>query len=456
MTQPHLQLQASHTHSLMYVCVVSDFTLPTLEACLSLRPANIVLIASDSYIAPAQRLETVLKGKLLAHDCQVQVLSRDVIGQALDGDDICANQAWLAAHLQPLLHQHTTQGGWCVANITGGTKAMTLALTICFAWHRLDYQTHGNKPMQCVQMQQMQQMQQMPKLTASATPSMDLDNATPLDIALLHNSNARVLPTNPLRSEQSASLAQRIWHAQREQEPGLLQLWAGFERVWVFEQALHQAPCITLPWADFLPASAPQADIEAITDWVTQLQQLAPSVELHADAHGITLPGNKAKNQAKKQHKALREWICGDWLEQLALHWLLDRAIPPQAIACNLTCADKDNSGSQREVDLLVHHQHLTSLIEIKAGLPPGKTAGDLENQLSSIGARLGKTRKGLLLGPYLLQVLRQQNKAQDFWWRCQANQVTLLLEPEHLAGFVQNRKPWGNLGRDQVPPCFQ
>lgn len=449
MTQQQLQPHTSYTHNLMYVCVVSEFPLPTLEACLTLRPAQIVLISSDRFTDAALRVQAVLQDKLIEHGCQVLVLSHLWTGQPLDGDDICANQAWLAAHLQPLLHAHIQQGGWCVANMTGGTKAMSLALTTCFAWHRVDYQPMGNKPMQCVQMQQ---MQQLPKLVASAIPSIDLDNATPLDIAHLHNPSAHLVPTNPLRSEQSLMLAQRIWQAQHAQEPSLLQLWAGFERVWVFERALHQAPCITLAWADFFPVGARKADIAAVCDWVTQLQQLAPQVGLHADNHGITLPGNKVK----KSRKALRDWICGDWLEQLALHWLLDSAVPRQAIACNLKYADKDKSGSQREADLLVHHQHVSSLIEIKAGLPPGKTAGDIENQLSSNGARLGKTRKGLLLGPYLLQMLRRQNKAQDFWWRCQANQVTLLLEPDHLVDFVLDRKLWRGLEPDQVPPSFQ
>ena len=89
----------------IYVCVISEFTLPTLEACLSLQPEHIVLIASDgeTFAKQALQLQGVLQERLGAS--QVEILSHTSTGQNLDGDDIIANQAWLAAHLVPRLHE---------------------------------------------------------------------------------------------------------------------------------------------------------------------------------------------------------------------------------------------------------------------------------------------------------------------------------------------------------------
>ena len=75
--------------AIAYVCVVSDFTLPTLQACLDIRPAHTVLIASDIFMPQALRLQTLLREKLT--EGQTYVFSKDSTGHSLDGDDVCAN-----------------------------------------------------------------------------------------------------------------------------------------------------------------------------------------------------------------------------------------------------------------------------------------------------------------------------------------------------------------------------
>ena len=433
--------------ALTYVCVISEFTLPTLEACLSLQPAHIVLIASDGdrFASQAQRLQAVLQARLA--DSQVEVLSHANTGQTLDGDDITANQAWLAAHLVPLLQMATRQGRVCAANLTGGTKAMALALAASYAWQRLDYQPLGNKPMQSVN------ASGQPHYQAQSAAVQQAQDAQPLDIALLHNEKARIGKNNPMRQHPRAlKLAERIWDAQQAQETALLALFAGFERIWVHQREQHQTASITLPWAQFLGDSAAAAPHwEALHEWIEVFASLHTLPLLEADTKSITLPGNKAS----KQHKFLRDWISGDWLEQLAQHWLEQAGIPTTAIASNVTCAAEDASGSQREADLFVHYQHTTSLIEVKAGLPPDKAPSDLENQLSSLGSRFGKARKALFLGPQVLSAMRSLRKTQDFWLRCQANQVTLLLKPAQLQAFVLEKNPWPALERGKVPADF-
>lgn len=435
----------------IYVCVISEFTLPTLEACLSLRPEHIVLIASDGepFAKQARHLQGLLQERL--DGSQVEILSSASTGQNLDGDDIIANQAWLAAYLVPRLREVTRQGGICAANLTGGTKAIALALAACHDWQRLDYQPLGNKnkPMQSVCASHQPRYQAQP----SAVPH--LHDAQPLDIARLHNEKARISKPNRVRESPSAlDLAQRIWDAQQAQQPALQALFTGLERIWGHEREQHQQASITQTWAQFLADSSNALPhLDDIRTWVTQLGSLHTQPLLHANAQCITLPGNTNS----KAHKQLRDWISGDWLEQLVRHWLVQQDIPAAAMECNIIGAEEDASGSQREADLLVHHRHVTSLIEIKAGLPPDKTPGELENQLSSLGSRFGKTRKALFLGPEALRAMRARRRSEDFWLRCQANQVTLLLTPEQLYRFVQgDNRIWPDPEKGgQVPPEF-
>ena len=111
-------------------------------------------------------------------------------------------------------------------------------------------------------------------------------------------------------------------------------------------------------------------------------------------------------------------------------------------------------SDGNREADLLIHQHNITSLVEIKAGLPPGKSPSEMENQLSSLGTRFGKTRKALLLGPQLQRDLCHQRRIEALWYRCRASGVTLLLEKIHLIAFVQGDSPWKNAAsQDGSPP---
>lgn len=442
-----------------YVSVISDFTLPTLEACVSFQPAQIMLIASDGFLEQAQRLKNLLDQKLHEAGSCTRILSRESTGDALGGDDLCANAVWLERHLLPLLQEYERHELHTVANITGGTKAMTLALSNCHRWQRLDYQAI-NKPLQSTGVQPDAQgsRRYQPFNTANANPWYE---AVPMDIALLHNGQASEEPRNPLRQNSSSlTLAQSIWQAQQDKNKALALLFSGFERIWAYEREKHQQPSITLDWASFFPANTTPIDsgtLHVVQRWMQALQSVQAQGDLallHANDEGITLPGNKAK----KMGKHLQKWISGDWLEQLAEDWLVQSGVPKSAIACNVSGSPDEgkNSNSLREVDLLIHYQHKTSLIEVKAGLPPGKAPGELENQLSSIGSRFGKNRKALMLGPHLLHTLLRSKKADAFWFRCQANAVTLLLNKQHLTDFVEGRNPWRGKGIDGAPDEFR
>lgn len=439
-----------------YVCVVSDFTLPTLEACLSVQPRQVLLITSSAqaYELAAQRLQALLHEAGMA----VDILSQHSTGEKLGGDDIEADAHWLRRHLVPRLEQYRHAGLQCIANLTGGTKSMALGLFTCHPWQRLDYQPM-KQPLQAIRHHPETASEGVP-FAMLAAPAMQV--ASPLQVARLYNPHAQQSSLNPLRGNPAAlALAQRIWDAQHSGDAALAALWAGLEQLWSEQRDRHRTPTVRLTWQEFFPPDKPvDAALQAgVRGWLEQLQSLlepAPEPVLDFDAAGITLPGNRPHKQGEHWSR----WVSGDWLEQLAYHWLLQAGIPAEAVACNITGGtDDQRSDGWREVDLLVHHKHITSLIEIKADLPRGKTPAELEQQVSSIGERFGKTRKALLLGPQLLATLRQGRRAQSFWLRCRANNVSLLLRPEQLVAFVCEKPIWPRpaegADKDFIPPEF-
>lgn len=79
--------------------------------------------------------------------------------------------------------------------------------------------------------------------------------------------------------------------------------------------------------------------------------------------------------------------MSGDWLEQLAYDWPIEKNVKPECIARNIHGGDVQQTDSHREADLLIYYKKeqdnefisgVSSIVEIKAGLPPGKPASDL------------------------------------------------------------------------------
>lgn len=113
---------------LAYVCMVSNFNLPELEACLARRPSDVLLVVSDSapFADAALRLQQRLQQDLPGST--VHVLHRSSTQHSLGGDDLLEAQQWFRQVLQPQLEQLAAAGKPAALNFTGGTKAMAFAL----------------------------------------------------------------------------------------------------------------------------------------------------------------------------------------------------------------------------------------------------------------------------------------------------------------------------------------
>lgn len=421
---------SSALQPMAYVCVVSGYNLPDLESCLTRRPSDVLLVTSDSLRGGArrlrQRLESVLPG------VRVHTLDCDSTNRPLGGDDVIEAQQWVGDVLRPYLRRPELGDRPHVLNFTGGTKAMGMALLNGHIWQQLDYKAIGQAELQVLQPLPGQQFELLTRLR--------LTSVSPFDVAALHADDVSADPLNPIitrQPEASLILARAIWQAQADTDPTLQRLFENLERLWVHRRDDLELACnqVRLDWAGFLPSD--QAPAPLLEEWLQRFRALEPEA-LRWDAAGIELPGNNPRRACRN----LRDWISGDWLEQLAYHWLLEEGIPERAIARNLKSGtEPGQSGSQREADLLVHHHSDTRLVEIKAGLPPGHAPSELENQVSSLGSRFGRTLKALLVSPQLQRQLQAGKRWENFELRCKANGIRLLASREGLLDFVRGRQ---------------
>ena len=432
---------------LVYTCVVSDFNLPELEACTIRRPDEVVLVVSDQYETQAQRLIRAL-GQL---DPTPQVLNlhRRNTHVALGGDDALANQRWVQEVLLPILNDSTRAGAQHWLNLNGGTKVMGVCLMNAYGWHGVDYRAVGDRRIQSV-LWDPDERQFLPDRIFELTP----DPVSAIQVAQLQADHVSQDSRNPIADPK---LAQRIWNAEKDRAPDLCTILDALAKVW--EDQTRPSQVAELCWESVLnptgkhrpnrkdaidsDSSKQRPQRSGIEAWLNRFNSLLAGQDpgpIHWDETRILI---KQGNLPNRQFKHWRAWLKGDWLEQLAASWLLDEGLPESALARNLKSGiTEDRSGDKREADLLVHYAGRTSLIEIKAGLPEGAEAKTIEQQLSSLGDRFGRTNKGLLIAPNLRhQLERSGRRWEDFKLRCQAGKVTLLTDRESVVTFIRRPK---------------
>ena len=399
----------------VYVCSVSDYNQPELESCLYHRPQQLILIVSHRMRnnGSASRLLALLSQRLPG--TQIRQLDDQSSNLPFNSDELCENLAWLNHNLVPRLQELEQQGYQCCLNFTGGTKALSMALLLCYPWYRCEYKPHNKNKLQQYQLDLTSDSQPV-----SLVSNIRLADADPLDIARLHNAGCKTKEPNSLEQHsESASLAQKIWDDLSQPEGVLVKLFSLLEEKWTQADSSTSSKNITLAWQE-IHARAP-AHAAQLEKWCQQLASLNPNV-VTLDQEGITLPGPDAKGAAK----AWRRWVCGDWLEQLIATKIRAQGIPNSAIARNLVVTDQSIAGHDgREADLLINWQGKTLLIEAKADIPRTTSFSELEKQISSLGDRFGHTRKVLFIGPQLKKHL-DQDKRTRLEERCKASRITL------------------------------
>lgn len=414
-----------------YVCTVSGYNQPELEACLQHSPAEVILIVSDSMASEAgpKHLQQLLESRLPA--TQITRLTGTATAP-FRGDDLCQNQHWIRQVLLPVLEARTAAGHQCWLNFTGGTKTLSTALLFAFPWQRCEYK--ANHSPHLLQYRIIAGPEGRPMF--EETTRLPLGSIPPLDIARLHNAACHLRSLNALQTAQpalSSTLARELYMGLMQQDATLLQLFALLEQLWSksVPAALNQAQ-LDLPWST-LQATLPALSLSPATllPWLTRLGALAPQ-QVAANPLHLRLPGI----QADKDGRKWKHWISGDWLEQYLAETLIARGMPPTAMARNLVASDGSAPGSPagREADLLINWRGQTLLVEIKADVPLNQRTIDLEKQISSLGDRFGNTRKVLFAGPQLAHKLAlHADEHQRLLARCHASRITLISDIDKL-----------------------
>lgn len=424
----------AYSERMTYVCVVTGLNLPNLEACLAHRPSNVLLLVSRGLHIPeaGRRLKRQIEG--LLPDAHITVLG-DSEDHVLRGDGVIETQQWAIDVLLVHLRDTELAPRPHSLNMSGGTKAMTAVLVGVHDWNEIDYKAQDKDTLEVCALVT---SGDTPHARFIASDNLALPDVSAIVVAQLYADHAAETSSrfSGLENDVGAALSEAIWQAQEDNDPALETLFQSLENIWSHgrNQDKWNQNEIAVPWSDFL-ADGTSLPGDAIHDWLSQINRLAPDV-VTWDDHGVRLPGNKPR----KSGKELYHWLNGGWLELLAYRWLRGAKLPEEAVARNVVGgSDPRQSSTQREADLLIHYQKKTRLIEIKAGLPPNHKASDLENQISSLVDRFGRTDKALLIGPQLRYRLEHEDRLVDFKQRCRASQVKVITCKQELIDFCRN-----------------
>jgi hypothetical protein len=412
---------AMSTQPFIYVCCMSDFNLPELEACLMLRPQHLVLVVSTFKAAQdgVERFESVIRETL--PDTQVHRPDRQ---QGFGGEDLLEFQRWVRSHLRPLLEQLDDDGQkpWKL-NATGGTKSMSMTLLVSLPWSEVHYRGINTRTLQTMAL--------LNNEWVSRGGPLDLKDPPASRVVQLYAYVAPAKLADPQRPDpDKRELAQQIWQGLKDGDEDLLALFGWLDEIWSQgrDNPAYNQNSLTLPLPESFTTSGAHSWIQRFAGLRPGMFQLASSDRL------ITIPGNKGNNNRIEK---LKRWISGIWLEDLAYHWLSEAGLTDEQMIASLASSPElDNSSdTDRESDLFVHNKGYSSLIEIKADVP-GADYRRVEDQINSFGDRLGRTRKILLIGPEFRATLEREPEKGHwprFEKRLKASRITLCDSRETL-----------------------
>lgn len=433
----------TQSHPLVYVCVMSNYSLPNLEAIVTRKPSEVVLVVTDFQPAKdaAERLADVLQHRLPA--LTLHRPDQQPGAQACLGDNPVEAQRWVDSVLAPFLKRF--QGKPCWLNMTGGTKALSLALLARLRWTGIDYKADGKNALLHFT------LTPDDKALAHLDDTKDHDPLTPLrevdatDVARLYNPSVKTSTSKAakLPEPKRNALAEDLFSHLQMQDPSLAGIFSLLNHVWCEqrEQPAFNASWVTLPLAKVAPQQQCSLDTVAIDAWLKRFNALANAFSLEGQT--LTLPGN---DKLPADIKALKHWLTGEWLEQLVYHWVRQAGVPAQGVALNVHGGqDERNSSTQREADLLIQHKSHTYLIEVKAAIPPDSDLRAIQTQLASLQNHFGRAQLVLFVGPQFRQQLSEE-KWQAFVHRVMASQGHVCTTRDELLAVLK-------LASNALPP---
>ena len=388
-------------HPAVYCLVVSDHNVSELECCITLQPAVIILIASQRFIVAAQRLARILRARL--PHCSVLIPSNDDL--TLTGDTFTNCDHWIAQVLTPALQALEApscgeEGLWFL-NVTGGTKAIALALSKLNYWHVWHYKAYDKDYIEHIDRVDM----------SKPTHQIALQPISAKEYCELYTS----FSDSPFTVDSGrVALANWMWD-NRCKDTGVIALCdylrkqpSPSRRGYIQRVELTHLGVSRECMAAFAQACAEH--------WPTLLRCHNDSIDVLIDP-----------------------WIYGGWLEDQVQSWLqkwcLINAYGEHALLRDVRITNADNS-HKAELDFVVYHRCQAFVIEAKSDIDK---SGPLVKQLSLQSIQLGKKHLAVLVGP---DVSTHPQKLDQLRSTLGNNQISLLTNQSDLINFLELRNP--------------
>lgn len=405
---------------IVYVCLMSDFTVASAQSIRATEPDLVIAITSlkmaDSTKLFAQRLKewgiplTVVGGEQAA---------------PFPAESLQDSKQWMLDHLCPLLEQHKQKDTLYFANLTGSTKAAAIALDACWAWDERHYTAERTRNM----------------LNVVDHPSGMKDFAlSPLElldeVRLLNPEVRQQQPKLPCEDvEILRKAAQQIFDDyDKGPEHSILgrfgkdlgYLWFEKEKS---EEELNRRGLRIEGKSAFVRD-------EDLQSFLLSFQALDPSA--------VYRVGNSLRVPADRKH-AWVNFLTGGWWELLVEAWIQEHGAP---VTSNIVIVRETQKTADTETDILVRRAGGDlAAIECKAAVPVAAGSIDIVKILNDLSRQFGKTTAALAIGPAFWWVFATENQKDNFREACTLRKIEILDSREDILNWV------GTPEADSLPP---
>lgn len=427
-----------------YVCVMSEHNVAELQCVLTIRPAEVIAVASSwARIGERSALFKDLVEREMGGATRVRIVGAEQAGSMIhSGSNYDNATTWARGALLPLLAEARDERGHrVVLNYTGGTKASCFALRDAWDWDVLHYKAleDGKDVIEEVD------------LRAGTTWKMAVTPVTPLQQAQLYTSNRRLRqkPASEICGQRSSlTLAQRA-HDQIDDPgrpfPKLMRL---LQNLWFSRDRNHRPSAMGWRVADgrvhvpldHLVGDPTNDDDRAFLGELVDLDTRDDALTFDIVNEHLVVPRKgREKNEWRSPFIA---WLAGEWFEQVVYAWACD-LVGRDHVTRNLEYKlDDEDTGN--ELDVLIQYRGRLFILEAKAGDDRGELGVKTVDKLQAASLGLGKVAAAFVVTPDFST--GNANRDAAIFSRARSRDIPFLWGREELEDWVKGR---------EVEACF-
>ncbi len=396
-----------------YIVIISDHNITETFACLHFMPQRVITVATKTFKKQARRFQQVLENKLPG------IQFCDVDTHDLVGESFYETIAWIPNNLTLNFYPQHKQ----VLNVTGGTKALSIALEKGINWFQVHYRSWNNSSIEIWEYDQTTKKlkHDLPVDQKFIEPIGKLIEEFSVDDACLlyldHIEKDKTLYFKPELS-LAIQVMETIWSCLDHQDHPHSIIANHLSSHWYEKTRVkNRDGWILLTWDTLV---SPTTNKSKMKLWCNSLADICNDI-FKIEDNGLNIRLRFKKNIGFSKSEAKRasdqqKWLISVWLEDLVYHWLNDGGIPANHLHTGMFIkTDKEyekSHGSERELDICLFYHQAIYIIEIKAGFKDRNDFKEAIRQLASITAIIG-ARRILFLGPWATRIYNE-NKDEN------------------------------------------